>query len=135
MKQISINAYILQTWLDVLSDCGKEPLIVIDPTRTERPVTVPMDYCIDGFLTLNVAAQALGYFSIDKESGYLMMSSRFNRVNQEMEIPIESIVVVRSPCGTINLSMKAGLVLLGGDSLIQEDKPKVLKQSKLKVIR
>ncbi|MCK4501015.1 hypothetical protein KAU11_11000 [Candidatus Babeliales bacterium] len=153
MKNTCVNAYLFQAWLDLINDSHLDPFIIIDPTRTERKISVPMDYCIDGLLTLNVAVRTLGHFNLDKTSGYLMMSTRFNRMEQHMEIPVESIVLIKSSCNKLLFELPKGLQLTGDykkeDKVVEKApvssltviggkasaKGKIMKKSRLTVIQ
>ena len=113
MKNTCTNAYIFQAWLDLINDSHLDPFILIDPSSAQREISVPMDYCVDGLLTLNLSARTLGYMDLDKSTGYLSLSTRFNRIEQHMSIPVESIAIVRSSCSKIFFDMQTELHLLG----------------------
>lgn len=109
------NGYLLASYIELITDAELVPYVMIAPSNTDREISVPMEYVVDGLLTVNVSTTATGYLSIDKETAYLSFSSRFNRISHELFIPIECIVGVRSRCGKIQLEMPPGLVILGGE--------------------
>ena len=111
MKNSCVNSYLFQAWLDLINDSHLDPFIIIDPTRTKREVEVPMDYCVNGLLTLNLAARTLGYLDNDKSTGYLSLSTRFNRIEQHMLIPVESIILIKSSCNKLLFELPKGLQL------------------------
>lgn len=109
------NGYLLASYIELITDANMIPYVLIAPANTNRNISVPMEYVIEGLLTVNVSTAATGYLSIDKDTAYLSFSSRFNRISHELSIPIECVVGVRSKCGLINLDMPPGLVIVGGE--------------------
>lgn len=110
------NGYLLNAWLSFIIDCNKIPFVVVSVHATDRKLSLPMEFVQDGFITLNTSPSSTGYVTIDHQSGYLLMSARFNGVSQDMEIPLETIVSVRSKCGTIGFDMPP---VLFGDGIEQ----------------
>jgi len=106
-----MNSYLLQAWIDMIEDFGSSPFIVINPDLSEREMDIPVEYMHEGFLTLNVANVATGYVIIDKETGYLSMTARYNGLEKQSFVPIESIVVVRSDCGAIAVNLPTQLTM------------------------
>lgn len=110
------NGYLLNAWLSFITDCEKVPYIMISVNATQRQMSIPMEFVQGEFLTLNASPASTGYFSVDHTTGYLAMSARFNGINRDMMIPLETIVVVRSKCGTIGFDMPP--VLFGDESAL-----------------
>ncbi len=112
-NKVCMNSYLLQAWITMINQYGSSPFIVINPELTKRDIEIPIEYMHDGFLTLNVSPVATGYVSIDDETGYLTMSARYNGLEKQSYVPIESIVIVRSDCGSIAVNLPTQLTIFG----------------------
>ena len=123
MTTLCTNAYLIDAWMNMIYDYGADPFITVNPNLSEREMVIPMEYLDNGFLTLNASSAATGYVNLDKQTGYLTMSSRFNGIVKDMMIPMEAIVIVRSRCGKLSFNTPPHLMLMGDDVTTQMPTP------------
>ena len=90
MQMTSSKPYLFKAILEWIEDNGLTPHIVVDPSV--RDTVVPMEYVKQGKITLNISAESIELYRLDKEA--LHFSARFNGIAQEIYIPIIAILGV-----------------------------------------
>ena len=100
-KKLFLNAYMISTWIEIITDAGGRPHIVVVPSQTGRPITgFPKGFIEDhlkdnGRVLLNVSMAVAKMVYVDKHEGYVHLDIRCAGVScPDIMIPVEAILDV-----------------------------------------
>lgn len=110
MRNACINAYMVEMWINMILDMDETPHLVVDVSKTNRQLDVPVPYIVENRITLNVAPRSITNFHVDKELGIISFGARFNAMHRDIYIPCEAIVHVYSRDSGTGSDMPPGLM-------------------------
>lgn len=92
-NKVCVEAYVISTWIDLICDMGWTPHIALQPSRSDREMSIPMDRVNEqGFLVLEVSGSSIKSYFLDKQEGYISFGATFRGVHKNIKIPIETII-------------------------------------------
>lgn len=87
---VSTKPYLFRAIFEWAEDNGFTPQVLVD-ARVDG-VMVPEEHVVDGKIVLNISSSATRLHSMDNEC--LSFSARFNGVEQNIYLPMESIAAI-----------------------------------------
>ena len=86
----STKPYLMRAIFEWAEDNGFTPQVLVDAEA--EGVEVPMAHVVDGQIVLNISSSAIQLHVMDNEC--LSFSARFSGVEQDIFLPIESILAI-----------------------------------------
>jgi stringent starvation protein B len=129
-KYVNLNAYSVEAMLSAVIDMGFTPLMQINTNRSIRICTLP-EQLVDanGSITLNVSANAVRGFGIDKEQGYLTFDATFNRRHVTVLVPCEAIVAIFARENTkVACTFVPNIAFMTTEGIVEGEEPKEIAE-------
>jgi stringent starvation protein B len=136
-KYVNLNAYSVEAMLSAVIDMGFTPLMQINTNRSSRDCTVP-EHLVDenGAITLNISANAVRGFNLDKERGYLTFDAMFNRKHVAVLIPCEAIVAIFAKENTnVACTFIPSIAFMTEDGIIEGAEPVAVAKEREKPVK
>lgn len=124
MNKICVNAYQLESGIEMILELCMTPYISVHTAMALRPYTLPEEFIEDGVIILNVDPSAVTGYHLDKENGILYFSAKFRGRSMDCKVPLEMATVVYGAGTKFSLVLPPSLVLIdeqGRDILLEYD--------------